>query len=235
MSNFLESKLGELNPAESQTSVLYAAVDAGSTQTRGELFTKEGQMRESILVDSNYEVINRDISHVVPQESNVYSSLEFHLIDATKDKSDKQFEDITVVKGDLLSSITSNRQVTSSSASKIDQLATYINIICNVTLLILEYYTEHGVQDSVAVNLVTSLPPEDTKFKRRMDTFKDRLAGDYIVELPRLHTTIAFSINKDFRILSEPEAGAVYTAVEGVLAEEEDSVVCIMDIGGRST
>lgn len=235
MSNLLDSNLGALAVASTPTQDIYAAIDAGSTQTRGAVFTKSGQMRAPLLVDSNYDVISRDISHVASPGSNVYSNLELQIEDITAEKSEKQFEKITVIKGDLLASITSSRQITTSAASKIDQVATYINIVSNVALLLLDYYVDNGTQDIAQIHLVTSLPPEDTRFKRRTDLFRGRLAGDYKVDMPRLGVSISFRILDDFKILSEPEAVAVYAAVEGVLTDEDDSVVCVMDIGGRST
>lgn len=234
MSSFLDSKLGPLVAADVPTPDIYAAIDAGSTQTRGAIFTKDGQLRQQLLLDSNYDLIDRDITHVTSPGVDVFSNLLFEISDVTSNKSEKQFENITVVKGDLLAAITTNRQVTSSSASKIDQITTYINMLCNIALLLVDYYVDHGSQEVAVVHLVASLPPEDTKFKHRVDLFRRRLAGEYIVNMPRLNTSVSFIVAEDFKIISEPEAVAVYAAVEGVLADEEDSVVCILDIGGRS-
>lgn len=234
MSDFLNSKLSPLVEAESAISDIYVAVDTGSTQTRGVVFTKDAQMRTPLLVDSNYDIIDRDISHVTSPGADVFSNLLFEIKDTTEGKTDKQVEDVTVVKGDLLAALTSSKQVTSSSASKIDQVATYVNIICNIALLLVDYYADNGIQKHVIVHPVVSLPPEDTKFQHRTETYRKRLRGDYIVKLPRLNVEVSFTIAEDFKIISEPEAVAVFATVEGALADEEDSVVCVLDIGGRS-
>lgn len=234
MSDFLNSKLGPMVAAQKVVEDIHVAIDAGSTQTRGAVFTKDAQMGNPLLVDSNYDIIDRDISHVVSPGTDVFSNLLFEVKDVTEGKSDKQFEEITVVKGDLLAALTSSKQVTSSSASKIDQVATYVNIVCNIALLLVDYYTDHGTQEHITVHPVVSLPPEDTKFQHRTETYRKRLSGSYIVKLPRLNVEVAFTIENDLRIISEPEAVAVFATVEGALADEEDSVVCVLDIGGRS-
>lgn len=236
MSDFLNSNLGAFAIATKPVMELCAAIDIGSTQTRSVVYTKEAQMRQPLLVDSNYTIINHNIKHVASPGVNVIDNLEFIIKDVTLEKSDKQFEEIHVVKGELLGALTTDRQFTTSSASKVDQLATYVNVVCNAALLLLDYYKDNGIQDAAPkIHMTIALPPEDTKYEHRSQLFRSRLSGTYEVSMPRLNFNASFEIESDIKIISEPEAVAVYATVEQLIVDEDDSVVCFLDIGGRSS
>lgn len=214
------------------------AIDVGSTQTRSSIYTKKGNTGEVILLDSNYEILTRDISHVSSSNTNVISNLEMFISDLTEGKDKFIFKTEThILKGELLSNITNARQITASSVSKVDQEATYVNIVSNTALAVLDWFRTFGVIQGVPeVKLTVALPPEDTKFKSRTELFLSRLAGTYKVVFPRLNISVTFSISKESRIISEPEAVSVLlTATKQITDEDADTVICVLDIGGRST
>lgn len=239
MEDFLNKTFKPL--ADTQTASapapVYMAIDIGSTQTRSSLFTKDAKMGELLIVDSNYEVVNRSIEHVASPDNNIISGLEMILTDmAAESKADPVFTEVHLIKGNLLSAVSNNQMRTSSSASKIDQDATYFNVISNVAIQLLGYFMDNGIPAScIDVNLTLALPPEDTRFTPRLKKFIQRLAGEYSVEFVRFNTTIRFNITENCNIISEPEAVAVFQTVQKQLEGEEDSVVCVLDIGGRST
>ncbi len=217
---------------------ILVAIDVGSTQTRSSIYTKKGDTGEVILLDSNYEILTRDISHVNSNDTKVISNLEMFISDLTEEKDKFVFKNEThILKGELLSNITNARQITASSVSKVDQEATYINIISNTAIAVLDWFRTFGVIKGIPeVKLTVALPPEDTKFKNRTTLFLSRLAGTYQVAFPRLNVTITFSISKESRIISEPEAVSVLlTATKQITDEDADTVICVLDIGGRST
>lgn len=213
------------------------AMDIGSTQTRSCVFNKDLTMSPAIILDSNYDIINRDISHVSSPSKSFGANLEMTITDLSADKKVKPMLSVEhVVKGELLTAITTTTQITVASASKVDQKTTYVNIISNVAIDLLQEYTKIGVpKTSTYVYLTVALPPEDTKHKSRMDMFRERLAGEYKVHFSRLNVTLLFTLFEDkIAIMSEPEAVAVYQTVQKKLEDADDSVVCTFDVGGRS-
>lgn len=243
MADFFDS---ELNIPQTTCSIasMNMAIDIGSTQTRICQYLLEGTIFKHQLLDSNYEIVTRDISHVSSPSENVIDNLDMVITDKTAEHKVKPM--ITtehVVKGGLLQKMTINVNITSASTSKIDQKATYINIISNIALLFLKEYSTRGlnVKKPSAV-LTVSLPPEDTKHQARLDTFRNTLAGEYEVDFIRLGVKVPFTINEsDILVISEPEAVAVYKTVSDNSNSDEDnsdvddSVICVLDVGGRST
>lgn len=237
MEDFLNSAFKQIEPVKTNAVPVFIAMDVGSTQTRSCTFTKEAELGNVIILDSNYEILNRGIEHVASVDDSILSGLEMTLTDVSAEsKVDPMFTEVHLIKGNLLSSVTTNRITTSSSASKIDQEATYLNIVSNIALQLLQQYMVHGQPaDETRVNLTVALPPEDTRFKQRLDKFSQRLVGSYDVDFMRYGVTVRFGISANINIISEPEAVAVYQTVEKQLEGEDDSVVCVLDIGGRST
>lgn len=237
MATFFESTLGTLKPCSLPWKTANIAMDIGSTQTRTRTYNSDAILGEPILLDSNYESISRDISHVMSPSSSVIANLDMIITDLTADNKVKPM--ITtehVVKGDMLSALTVNTQITVAAVSKIDQKATYVNAIVNIALVLLQDYVSKGQPaEPVTVNLTISLPPEDTKHRARLNTFRETLAGRYTVEFTRLNVTVEFVIPEDIDIISEPEAVAVYQSVMNSDDNDDgDSVICVIDIGGRS-
>lgn len=221
-----------------EDNIVLAAMDIGSTQTRTCIYIKTGGTGDPILLDSNYEILSRDIDHISSSSDAVISNLEMIIDDVTEGKDKFVFKESThILKGDLLSNVTTSRQITASSVSKVDQEATYINAVANTALAVLDWYSNIGApKGEPVVKLETSLPPEDTKFKSRLNLFMQRLAGSYKVVFPRLNTAVTFSISKESNVISEPEAVSVFlTATKKITDDDADSVICVLDIGGRST
>lgn len=237
MDNFLTTEFAGVSSVQAVASPIHIAIDVGSTQTRSCTYTANAEIDNTIVLDSNYEVLNRSIEHIAAVDNQVISGLELTITDLSADKKvDPMFTEAHIIKGNLLSSVTTSRVITASSASKIDQEATYLNIVSTVALQILQQYVVHGQpSNEMQVNLTVALPPEDTRFKQRLDKFMERLVGSYSVEFKRFDVIAKFAISDKLNIISEPEAVAVYQTVERQLENEEDSVVCVLDIGGRST
>lgn len=221
-----------------EDNIIFAAMDIGSTQTRTCIFTKSGGMGDPILLDSNYQILLGDIDNVSSTTNSVIGNLEMIIDDLTEGKDKFVFKQSThVLKGDLLNNVTTARQITASSVSKVNQEATYINAVTNAALAVLDWYSNVGTPKGVpVVKLELSLPPEDTKHKETIDMFISRLAGTYKVVFPRLETAVTFTISDKCNVISEPEAVSVFlTAKKQITDEDEDSVICVLDIGGRST
>lgn len=237
MEDFLNSAFKPVKSSEVTFEPTYIAMDVGSTQTRSCIFTKDAQLENIMILDSNYEVLNRSIEHVASVDENILSGLELILTDdSAEHKVEPPFTEVHLIKGNLLSSVTNSRVITSASSSKIDQEATYYNIVSNIALQLLNRYMSEGQpNEPTTVNLTVALPPEDTRFSVRTKRFTERLAGEYHVEFVRYNVTVDFIISDNITIISEPEAVAVFQTVEKQLEDEEDSVVCVLDIGGRST
>lgn len=241
MKDFLDTTYAASAPATVPVSSIYVALDVGSTQTRSCIFQKDAVIGDSVVLDSNYCILNHDIDHIASPGNSIGSQLEMTLVDkSAENKVKPAFTEVHVVKGDLLSAISNNRQITASSMSKIDQEATYINIISNIAIQLLMHYTEHGYcKESVITRLSVALPPEDTAFKQRMTTFRQQLAGNYEVTFSRLGVVVSFTIPQDFNVISEPEAVAIHQSLFGKKKEDADpddgGSVCFLDIGGRST
>lgn len=217
---------------------IYAAIDIGSTQTRTCIFTKKGARGTPILLDSNFEVISRNVDHIASSSSTVVSNLELVVSDITDGKDKFVFKEPThILKGDLLNNVTNVRQVIASGISKIDQESTYINTVINTALAVLDWFSEVGrVQGTPLVKLTVSLPPEDTKYKKRVELFMSRLAGIYKVDFVRMGVSLTFEISVDSHVISEPEAASVFLTVSKQINEDDaDAVVCVLDVGGRST
>ena len=221
-----------------EDNVVLAAMDIGSTQTRTCIYTKTGGTGTPILLDSNYEILSRDIDHITSSSKNIIGNLEMIISDETEGKDKFVFKEQThILKGDLLSNVTNARQITASSVSKVDQEATYVNAVSNAALAVLDWYQSVGKINGVpVVKLTLALPPEDTKFKSRVNLFISRLAGTYAVTFPRLNLSTTFTISDESQVISEPEAVSVFlTATKTIDAEDADTVICVLDIGGRST
>lgn len=217
---------------------IYAAMDIGSTQTRTCIFTKKGESASPILLDSNYEVISRNVDHITSASNTVISNLELIITDITENKDKFVFKDsMHILKGDLLNNVTNARQIIASGISKVDQESTYINAVSNTALAVLNWFTEVGrIQGTPLVKLTISLPPEDTKYKKRTELFISRLAGVYKVDFVRMNLSLTFEISADSHVISEPEAASVFLTVSKQINDDDaDAVVCVLDIGGRST
>lgn len=224
------------NTCEDNT--ILAAMDIGSTQTRTCIYTNSGGTGTPILLDSNYEILSRDIDHIASSSKAILGNLELVITDETPDKDKFVFkEPMHILKGELLSNVTNARHITASSVSKVDQEATYINVVSNAALAVLDWYQSVGKIAGVPiVKLTLALPPEDTKFKNRVNLFLKRVAGTYKVEFSRLNISITFTISEESQVISEPEAVSVFlTATKSIGDEDADSVICVLDIGGRST
>lgn len=244
MSEFLDSNF-TLPNTNCQIGVMNMAIDIGSTQTRICGYTKDGKIAKQLLLDSNYEIVTRDITHVASPSESVFDNLDMIITDTTSSAKVKPMINIEhVIKGGLLQAMTIDMHVTSASTSKIDQKATYVNILSNIALTYLKEYAAKGVNTiKPATVLTVALPPEDTKHQSRLDLFRTTLAGSYEVEFVRLGIKVEFTIaEKDIFIISEPEAVAVFKTVqdndskeENAEIEDENLVICVLDIGGRST
>lgn len=237
MSEFIEMKYETPKTSSTPWKIANIAMDIGSTQTRTSTFDADANIDAEILIDSNYEIYNRDLSYVESPSSALYSNLEMIITDETAESKVNPFIVCEhVVKGDLLSAVTTDSQITGASVSKTKQKTTYINAVSNIAIMLLQQFSKRGKPDNViSVNLTVSLPPEDTKNSATLDVFKTALAGTYTVEFIRLGVTVRFIISEDITIISEPEAVAVYLSVNNALEDEDDAVVCVLDIGGRST
>lgn len=236
MSNFLNSENLEFGVC-STTPSFRAAIDVGSTQTRSCVYTMDFKMHPAIVLDSNYDIVTRDISHIESPENTIAANLDMTITDLSSEQKVKPMLTTEhVIKGDLLGSLTTSTQITVASASKIDQKTTYVNIISNLAVLLLQEYQVMGVPaNMVNVSLAVALPPEDTKHKSRIDVFKERLAGEYEVVFHRLNVTLKFKIaDSSIIISSEPEAVAAYQTMNEKLEDTDNTVVCVLDVGGRS-
>lgn len=237
MSEFLETKFEAPKPSMTPWKSVCVAMDIGSTQTRSAVYDTDANIDEEILLDSNYEVYVRDLSHVESPSDTLSANLDLIITDETAESKVKPF--ITcehVIKGDLLAAVTTNSQITGASVSKVDQKVTYINVVTNVAIQLLQQFSKRGMPDgTISVSMTVALPPEDTKHQEKMNVFRSSLAGTYTVEFVRLGVTVKFTILEDMKIVAEPEAAAVYLSVNNALEDEDDAVVCVLDIGGRST
>lgn len=237
MSNILNETYTLPTASKDNWQTCNIAMDIGSTQTRSAAYDAAANISDSIILDSNFEIFTRDISHAASPSDTLIGNLDMIITDETAgQKVRPRITTEHVIKGDLLSAITTETQITGASVSKVDQKATYINAISNVAIVLLQQFAERGkTEEIVNVNMTISLPPEDTKNISKLKVFRESLAGTYSVEFIRLGITVKFTIPENIKIISEPESVAVYLSVNNALEDEDDAVVCVLDIGGRST
>lgn len=238
--------LKEIKAQELQTSQTYplstrlefnVAIDPGSTETRGVLFssTDDDEFPDERVEPSFYYkgAYNQDYSEIKVTNATVYDCLEVHL----KSQTDEKY---SFLKGTLAKQFGPSSNA-SSSISKADQDATQVNIHAFIIMQLLEEIAEKKIdisKDQTAViNLTLALPPEDTD-KGRVETIKNELSGFYTAKLPRLNKTLNYTIYKDkIEIVSECNASATYYGVvedSGDLMEQEENAV-VFEAGGRSS
>ena len=222
---------------KSNFSPMNIAQDMGSTETRTVIFDGDANTSDVVHLDSNYTLVNRDISHVVTKNKPLDAQLELIMnkISSTED-ADISFKDIHIVKGALMNTLSTFASRTTANSSKIDQIPTYINSIANIAINLLLASADKGsIPDgTVEIDLTIALPPEDTSSPVRLELFADRIAGIYKVEFPRLDCSISFEITKD-RIHIFSESNAVAIALQTTSPIAEDDTVAFIDVGGRST
>ena len=166
-------------------------------------------------------------------------NLEITIEDLTVGKSsDNKMipEKITIIKGGLLKDIKGSVKVINSNEGKVQQDSTYINIIS--TLALKEYMdmSNAGIfHTNSNISLTCSLPPKDTQSGKRKDDFKNRLAGSYKVDIPRVGFSITVNVLLD-KIEIEDESKAVMRYWRSFIEKNlsDDDTVLVMDGGGST-
>lgn len=216
---------------------LMLAQDMGSTETRTIVFSMEGDISDVVRMDSNFAVVNRDISHILTRNKDLMSQLEMILHNKSADQqTDPIFKDLHIVKGPLAQTVSTFTSRTTANSSKIDQLATYANSIANIAInILLASVNLGGLPDhTLDIDLTMALPPEDTIAPVRLELFSQRMHGVYEVEFPRLGCSVSFEIKpENIHVFSESNAVAV--AQQATAPFEPEDTVGFIDVGGRST
>lgn len=215
----------------------YLGIDVGSTETRSMLFMQDLVIGEVMALDSQYAIVPSEVrTHV--QGKSLKDNLEFILTD---NDAGTKIEPVLkaptrIAKGKLLRSMAAYTINTTASSSKIDQDATYINILSNIAINLFLFMDSAGTRPTgpVVTDISISLPPEDTISEVRVQSFKNKLCGSYTVDFTRMGFSFTFVIEQGrLMVMSEPAAVATYLQVNGRMNDEGAYV--IIDIGGRST
>ncbi len=217
--------------------LIQIAMDMGSTETRTIQFDMQGNIGDTLKIDSNYAIVTRDLSNMTANTRDIESQLEMVITDTTADqKASPLFSQLRIVKGKLMRVLNSHTTRTTANSSKIDQVPTFVNCLANTALnILLRGAEEGGIPNGVTeVDLTVSLPPEDTSSPVRLDVFKQRLAGVYAVEFVRLGCTIQISLSQE-RIFIFSESNAVAITQQMQAPAQPDDTLAFIDVGGRST
>lgn len=215
---------------------LNLAIDTGSTETRGVVFTynDEDSLPVEDVEDSNYAIgdYDEDYSDIEVMSAQVYDSLEVKLRTINEEK-------FSFLKGTLAKQVETNRN-SSSSMSKAEQESTQVNIHAFIVMELLKYIIDTGTDIegvTVTIKLTLALPPEDTD-RGRVEIIKQSLEGVFEAELPRLNKTLSYCILKeDIKIVSECNATSTYYAImvdDGSMIENEENII-VFEGGGRSS
>lgn len=242
--NVLSRELSVTQNVQPTTVKLSLTADLGSTGTRTQIYsTSEGTLRKGEIfeVPSEYSEVleGASIDHLTSKSKTLNDLLEFLITDVTEGKpyEDKVFG-LTrhFVKGGVMLDMGANVVKAVSDLGKAEQESTFVNIILNTVIRILNQQHETRVRyKQYKIDLTLALTNEDTQNINRLNRFKYRLAGRYKVELPRL----GFSVDLVFEeqsIYVEDESLAVlryWKTINHELADAFDTVF-VVDGGGRS-
>jgi len=218
---------------------IQVGMDLGSTYTRLRRFSdNEGEYRRCKEVNSDIVMVT-DISNIKSKSNSVYHNMEFIIEDVTssRKKNNKVFNQVHFVKGDLAFGRTSGVLQRPSKVFKTKLEATYLNILSMISLEVLYSmkYTEEAykVGELSDVVLAVTLPPEEFKSNKNLEEFKDKLAGNYFVELPRLGFVCQIRIDKE-NIFCEKESNAVQYSLANNDENLLDITSIVIDGGGKS-
>lgn len=216
----------------------HIAIDLGSTQTRTLNFDLDFNEGDVVAIDSAYSEVVHGIQHISSPDDKIFSNLEAILCDKTFNrKKDGAFEKIHIVKGPLFEVLNQMSKATTSDASKINQETTYVNAVFNIALqILLTSLAEGQLPYNTRVDATFALPPEDTVVPIRMKSFKEKMAGTYEVEFPRIGFTVQFTLDEsNIYITAEPNAVALTYGAESDHEADVHEVIGFIDVGGRST
>ena len=227
----------------------FVSIDVGSTGIRTlvlrdtpdpsdiDIDLKSAGEMELIALDSDYALADSKISKLsVRKKDTIYDQLEMKI---ENHKADALFGFKHIVRGSLIGYVGVGSSKLASSASKVDQEQTYINIISNVAISLLNKELRTGIKmaNTILVDLTVALPSDDLNSEEKLDKFKNNLSGNYIIEFPKLKHTIRFTITpQSITVTSEASATSLYvTKVMDVELEGDCGCGAIENVGGRST
>lgn len=208
-------------------------MDVGSTSERTLLYDENlTTMSDLLVVDSGYHQLDRPITHVRSASTNMNDNLE--IIITPHDKTHLIGTEVHIIKGTLRKAINESFIPMSSNASKIDQAPTYVNIYANLGIALL--YQMHRMEKVFKDNRVkftVALPTEDLDNQTRIDTFLQKLCGDFTIEFPRLNVKFDLKVAKsDVIVASEIEAVMYYYF--GKHSRNADDNILFIEGGGRN-
>lgn len=212
----------------------YYAVDLGSTGTRTVAFspTSLGNM-DVIEVPSEYVEVT-DVSHLESKSNNLYDLMEYVIKDTTAGKATKPADGKHVVKCGVASDTGQTPVKTTSNQGKIEQDATYINLLVSVaTRLYMAQSIRNTLAPSYKIDLTVSLPTADIMSKIRKERFIENVVGTYEVRMPRAGLTLKFEIT-NVLLEDESQAALRYWATRSQKEVEDFANILVIDGGGRS-
>lgn len=219
------------------TGVLEIGIDAGSTASRWMNFDSEsGDESDVRELDSDLGIVE-DISHMKSDSNMLWDNLEMEITDVTDStiKQDKMFESIHLIKGGLRQSKPSTNLKRASRESKVNLMATYVNIICTMGVnVLLDMHENDMALDSYKFIPSIALPPEDFKSDIIQQKFKNNVAGKYHIKFNRLNIEFDILI-KASDIHLEKESDAVILNIMQTRDEELEGNTFIYDGGGKSS
>ena len=215
------------------------SMDVGSTGTRTLRFDKNMRLGQVVAVESNYAKIDLDddISYLTSKSKSLYDNMEIIIEDITSNKSvEKMFDKIKVVKGGIMRELNAPVIRATSNTGKVEQESTYVNILSNIGIRALMDASNEGKKyNRIIVDLTLSLPTEDTRSRKRLESFRGKLSGEYVVEFPRLNYKVVIEIrDENIFIEDESQAALRYWATYNEQSVENLERVIIIDGGGRS-
>lgn len=221
---------------QSNVSGIKISVDAGSTETRTHVWDANPRSGVTMGISSGYSVVTSDISSVQSQSDTLYDNIEIVMEDVTIGKDIKVFDKLTIVKGGLLEDLRQPVLKTSSNIGKGLQDTTYVNTIANIALrLYMMANTIGAYSQGYVVNLTLALPNEDVASAKRQEEVKSRMAGDYMVSLPRCNFSVSLKIYKESILLvDEAQAALGSWRMQNKNDKTQYDNVMIIDAGGRS-
>ena len=212
------------------------SIDAGSTETRTHMWTDNPKGGTVHGISAGYSVLKQDISGTRSQSDSLYDNLEICIEDLTVNKETKVFDKINIVKGGLLEDLRLPVARTSSNTSKGLQETTYVNAIANIALRVyMAALTTGSYYQNIEARVTLALPQEDITSTKRQEEIKAKLAGEYMVTMPRCPFAVAITIkNSQIVLIDEAQAVLGFWRINNKEKAKDYNSVLIIDAGGRS-
>ena len=218
---------------------MYIATDIGSTTQRTILFSPPGDMQSApVKMGTSFCSVpsEADYSYCMGASNSIIDNLDLE-IHCSNPNENTFVRDMRIVKGSLLNRLNLSERELTSDASKVDSVGMYVNILCNISVLMLaeRVTNKESLSEIQEIDVTVALPPDDANIADRVRLFKSRLMGSYSVVFNRLGVTVRFNIDaKNIYTGSEPLGAALYR----IMADDDidtETNCGFLDCGGRSS